>query len=601
MDANLRILKSIQKLNNNIDKQRQQEQYDVDKLSNNIEQLQQNIKAQQHLFEQKQQECEDDQQRLQRRQDNIEEKHLKVVDSVSSLNQKVENSNDRANKKIDDLNEKINKIKLKVPKDGTNGKDGKDGKDGVDGKNGVDGVDGTDGVGISNVEINDGGDLIIFLTDGRKINVGRVVGHNGVGFRGPNGIGIKDVEIKDEHLFVTLTDGSVIDAGSIHGGTITETDPIFTNSPSYGITNNDITNWNNKSEFSGDYEDLTNKPTIPTVPTNVSAFTNDAGYITGYTETDPTVPSYVKNITQNDITSWNNKSTFSGDYNDLTNKPAIPTVPTNVSAFTNDAGYLTQHQDISGKEDKSNKVTSISSSSTDTEYPSAKSVYTTINNKFFYINVSSANVTTTTWSELYEAYSNDKIILAKIDYMQGITTVPVTVPLYLVIGSQSGGTFMFTFIMGNSSINYMVTGIGDSVCTVTKQEKVFEETTNKVQSVVSNSASTTYYPSTNAVYNEFQRKPVLIYDKVNKLHVAGTITAGTDGNNGLLNQNQGEGTTRTIQSWNITGMNLSEFKRIRVVYSRNDGTSAVTGEFFIPLDADYITDGNLNAYVNGAS
>ena len=37
--------------------------------------------------------------------------------------------------------------------------------------------------------------------------------------------------------------------------------------------------------FSGNYNDLTNKPTIPTVPTNVSAFTNDAGYITSYTET----------------------------------------------------------------------------------------------------------------------------------------------------------------------------------------------------------------------------------------------------------------------------------------------------------------------------
>lgn len=36
---------------------------------------------------------------------------------------------------------------------------------------------------------------------------------------------------------------------------------------------------------------------------------------------------------------------------------------------------ITSHQDISGKEDKSNKVTSISSSSTDTEYPSAKAVY----------------------------------------------------------------------------------------------------------------------------------------------------------------------------------------------------------------------------------
>lgn len=31
----------------------------------------------------------------------------------------------------------------------------------------------------------------------------------------------------------------------------------------------------------------------------------------------------------------------SGSYNDLSNKPTIPTVPTNVSSFTNDAGYIT--------------------------------------------------------------------------------------------------------------------------------------------------------------------------------------------------------------------------------------------------------------------
>ena len=65
----------------------------------------------------------------------------------------------------------------------------------------------------------------------------------------------------------------------------------------------------------------------------------------------------------------------SGSYNDLSDKPTIPTVPSNVSDFNNDIGYLTAHQDISGKEDKSNKVTSLSSSSTDTEYPSAKVVY----------------------------------------------------------------------------------------------------------------------------------------------------------------------------------------------------------------------------------
>ena len=34
-------------------------------------------------------------------------------------------------------------------------------------------------------------------------------------------------------------------------------------------------------------------------------------------------------------------------YDDLTDKPTIPTVPTNVSAFTNDSGYLTEHQDLS--------------------------------------------------------------------------------------------------------------------------------------------------------------------------------------------------------------------------------------------------------------
>ena len=42
---------------------------------------------------------------------------------------------------------------------------------------------------------------------------------------------------------------------------------------------------------------------------------------------------------------------------------------------------LQAHQDISGKEDKTNKVASISSSSTDDEYPSAKSVHTYVEAK----------------------------------------------------------------------------------------------------------------------------------------------------------------------------------------------------------------------------
>ena len=80
-----------------------------------------------------------------------------------------------------------------------------------------------------------------------------------------------------------------------------EQDPTVPNHVK-NITQENITSWNNKSEFSGNYNDLTNKPTIPT---STNDLTNDSGFITS--ETDPTVPSHVKSITQQNITSWNNK------------------------------------------------------------------------------------------------------------------------------------------------------------------------------------------------------------------------------------------------------------------------------------------------------
>lgn len=67
-----------------------------------------------------------------------------------------------------------------------------------------------------------------------------------------------------------------------------------------------------------DVHALSEDTEIPTIPTNVSAFTNDAGYAK---------------------TTELARVATTGNYSDLTNKPTIPTVPTNVSAFTNDAGY----------------------------------------------------------------------------------------------------------------------------------------------------------------------------------------------------------------------------------------------------------------------
>lgn len=66
-------------------------------------------------------------------------------------------------------------------------------------------------------------------------------------------------------------------------------------------------------------------------------------------------------VTSADKTAWNAKSDFSGSYNDLTDKPTIPTVPTSNTAFTNDAGYITSDA-LSGYAESSAVTEEISES-----------------------------------------------------------------------------------------------------------------------------------------------------------------------------------------------------------------------------------------------
>ena len=208
-----------------------------------------------------------------------------------------------------------------------------------------------------------------------------------------------------------------------------EEDPIFKNSPAYSITYDDINYWNNKSDFSGSYNDLTNKPNlnqyatidfvnsglsnkvdkesgmglsqnsftteeknklaslenyddtaiveelsekadISDIPTLTSDLENDSGFITKdvddltYYPTNDSVNSIVslkqniinsenmlsadlvddssttnKFVTTSDISNWNAKSDFSGSYNDLTDKP---TIPTKTSDLVNDSDFTTK-------------------------------------------------------------------------------------------------------------------------------------------------------------------------------------------------------------------------------------------------------------------
>ena len=64
---------------------------------------------------------------------------------------------------------------------------------------------------------------------------------------------------------------------------------------------------------------------------NVLTLSDGGGQVTLPSETDPTVPSWAKSET---------KPVY--DYSEITNTPTLPTIPANVSAFNNDNGYLTR-------------------------------------------------------------------------------------------------------------------------------------------------------------------------------------------------------------------------------------------------------------------
>ncbi len=90
---------------------------------------------------------------------------------------------------------------------------------------------------------------------------------------------------------------------------------------------------------SGSYNDLTDKPTIPT---KTSDLTNDSGFITAsdipqqeqadWQEADPNDPSYIQNKPSLAAVAT------SGDYSDLTGTPSIPSA---TSDLTNDSGFIT--------------------------------------------------------------------------------------------------------------------------------------------------------------------------------------------------------------------------------------------------------------------
>jgi hypothetical protein len=133
---------------------------------------------------------------------------------------------------------------------------------------------------------------------------------------------------------------SASDVGAEPSGTVA----THASNTTIHITSTERDTWNAKSNFSGNYIDLTNKPTLstvatsgsytdlinkPTIPTTTSQLTNNSGFITDISGkanvsdlTTHTGDSTI-HVTQANKDTWNAKSNFSGSYPDLTNKPSL--------------------------------------------------------------------------------------------------------------------------------------------------------------------------------------------------------------------------------------------------------------------------------------
>ena len=117
------------------------------------------------------------------------------------------------------------------------------------------------------------------------------------------------------------------------------------------------------------------------------------------------------------------------------------------------------------------------------------------------------------------------------------------------IRDVNGGDLLFAAIVYYLGVNMlMIFSLDSNNVLSTTTSLPLETLENKKQSVVANSASTQYFPSTKAVFDEFQRKPVTIWEV-------------PEGQSGLTSTEQDITANPT---WQLTGLTMSPYKRVKI-------------------------------------
>lgn len=104
---------------------------------------------------------------------------------------------------------------------------------------------------------------------------------------------------------------------------------------------------------------------------------------------------------------------------------------------------------------------------------------------------------------------------------------------------------------------YMVFTLNSSSVLTTTNIITFESISNKAQSVTANSTSQDKYPSTKAVFDEFQRKPVVVWESNDPT----TYLKGIQAN------------MSATPEWQLTDLDLTPYKRIKIYTCAGKGST----------------------------